>query len=75
MPALAVKCGLLLNEDNHFAYPCDSEEWREIRTVTPTHGCWFRSGWMGGVQRWDGICLFGLNVTEQASVGRAAEQE
>lgn len=25
MPALAVKCGLLLNEDNHFAYPCDSE--------------------------------------------------
>lgn len=40
MPALAVKCGLFLNEDNHFAYPCDSEEWSEIRTGIPTHGCW-----------------------------------
>jgi hypothetical protein len=75
MPALAVKCGLFLNEDNHFAYPCNSEEWREIRAGIPTHGCWLRSGWMGSVQRWEDVCLFSLNVTDQASVGRAAEQE
>lgn len=29
----------------------------------------------GDVQRWEGVCLFCLTATDQASVGRAAEQK